>query len=171
MKEIALTQGLVTIVDTELYHVLNKFNWYALKAGDQKFYAATKSLGRGTTLLHRYIFSLMNLDIEDQEIDHIDRNRLNNQYLNLRIVDRTSNLQNQGLRTDNTSGFKGVAWDKSRQRWLSKICVNKKQINLGRYDNRIVAAQVYDTAAKKYFGEYACLNFPDMKDENNESED
>jgi hypothetical protein len=63
-----------------------------------------------------------------------------------------------------TSRFKGVCWDKRRERWIAYI--KKEQVSryLGRFDGEIAAAEAYDEAARELFGEHARLNFPDGVD-------
>ena len=59
----------------------------------------------------------------------------------------------------------GVCFCKQTGKWTSIIVYNKKSIWLGRFDSEIAAAREYDEAAKKYYGEFARLNFPEQ-DEN-----
>jgi len=91
--------------------------------------------------------------------DHIDGNELNNQRANLRIATRSQNLANGAKHADGLNPFKGICFDKSRGKWISKICVNYKQINLGRFVTAEEAALAYDVAAKEHFGEFARTNF------------
>lgn len=53
--------------------------------------------------------------------DHINQNPLDNRKANLRIVTNSKNLFNRGKNTNNTSGFKGVSWDKTRNNGLPKL--------------------------------------------------
>lgn len=62
-------------------------------------------------------------------------------------------LKSKKLFRNNTSGVKGVAWDKSRQKWIVKICLDYKQINLGRYDRLDDAIKARKKAEEKYFSE------------------
>ena len=68
-------------------------------------------------------------------VDHIDRNRLNNRYKNLRIVTNQHNLHNSGNCKNNTSGIRGVCFDKKRQKWFAQIKFNYKASNLGVCDD------------------------------------
>jgi len=64
-----------------------------------------------------------------------------------------------GIRISNNSGFKGVEWNKQKQKWRSRIRVLGNRIHLGLYDTPEQAARAYDEAAKKYFGDDCFLNF------------
>jgi|DEB19_MinimDraft_3_1074340.scaffolds.fasta_scaffold00913_11 hypothetical protein len=101
------------------------------------------------------------------EIDHIDQNKQNNKLENLRLASKASNCHNrqlcQEIKNKKTSKYKGVYWHKPRNRWRARIVVRRKAIELGRYINEIDAAKAYDRAAKKFYGEFAVLNFPKDK--------
>ena len=92
------------------------------------------------------------------EVDHINRNRKDNRLENLRFATRQQNIWNRGINKNNTSGYKGVFWNKQSNRWAAKIWLNYKQIHLGLFDSKEDAALAYNIAAKEYFGEYACPN-------------
>lgn len=100
--------------------------------------------------LHRFIMNCPN----DMEVDHINRNRLDNRKSNLRITTHQQNNMNKGLIKSNTSGYTGVYWYKARSKWQVSIKVNYKSIFLGYYDDLEEAIKVREEAEKKYFGEY-----------------
>lgn len=146
MKKIKLTRGLVAMVDDNDFDYLNQFNWQAIKDCNT-FYAVRNTVlndGKHTTIrMHREI---LNPDINNV-IDHIDRNGLNNQKYNLRGVTNAQNCQNTGKHIDNTSGFKGVSWEASRNRWQVNIMVNGKNKKIGRfkdYDEAVLARSKAD---------------------------
>lgn len=97
---------------------------------------------------------------DGMETDHIDGNSTNNQRGNLRVCSRTENAMNLGVRSDNSSGFKGVCWHKATGKWESYISAGKKHIHLGVYHTVEEAAHAYDAAALKYHGPFARLNYP-----------
>lgn len=115
-----------------------------------------------TQSLHRIIAERMEFHISDQ-IDHIDGNKLNNQRNNLRSATSSQNAINSKKPKNNTSGYKGVSWSKKSKKWRAQICFEGKQIHLGFFDDSKDAANAYDKAALKYFGEFARLNFPRRK--------
>jgi hypothetical protein len=88
------------------------------------------------------------------QIDHIDCNRENNRIENLREVTKSQNGQNAKIRSTNTSGIKGVSWNKSRKKWHAQIMLNSKAISLGHHNTLEEAAKVVKEAREKYHGEY-----------------
>lgn len=89
------------------------------------------------------------------EVDHENRDPLDNRWANLREATRSQNNFNVGLKRHNTSGIKGVSWDKSRLRWKAQISINSKHLCLGRFETKEAAAAAYQTAAQQHFGEFA----------------
>lgn len=91
-------------------------------------------------------------------IDHKDLNGHNNTRGNLREGDKKGNAGNTGLRIDNSTGFKGVGWDKARNKWKAYITIGGKVCMLGRFNSKEEAALAYNEAAANHFGEFARLN-------------
>lgn len=84
-----------------------------------------------------------------KQIDHINRDRLDNRIVNLREATDAENRQNMSLSVTNTSGVKGVSWDKRRKKWFSKITHNYQQISLGFHDNINDAEKAYAEAKER----------------------
>ena len=95
---------------------------------------------------------------DNTETDHINHNKLDNRRKNLRVCSCSENHMNMIIPKHNTSGYKGVCWDKSRSNYRAYIKLYQKQISLGRYSDKTSAALAYNKAALFYFGEYAKLN-------------
>jgi hypothetical protein len=92
------------------------------------------------------------------EIDHIDGDPANNRLANLREATRAENGRNLRRRADNTSGAKGVCFEKSVGRWRASINVNGSQRHLGYFNTVKDATAAYDAAALRHHGEFARVN-------------
>jgi hypothetical protein len=156
MREIQLSQGKTTILDDEDYIRVSKYKWHYAEYMPGKGYAKTKNKGEGPALLrmHRFILGLSG----NEKVDHINGDGLDNRKDNLRIVNQSQNMMNTGVRSTNTSGFKGVCYDKRWSNWLAHVWKDGKQIYIGSFKEKEDAARAYNEAAKKYHGEYARLN-------------
>ena len=157
MKQIKLTQNQIAIVDDEDFNELSRFKWYALR-GYSTFYALRyykineKWLAMG---MHRQIMNAQ----KGQQVDHKNRNGLDNRRCNLRFCDFSQNQQNKKPQRGGTSKLKGVMWCKAKNKWRSMIQLNGEKYHLGRFNTEIEAAKVYDAKAKELFGEFAGTNF------------
>lgn len=97
--------------------------------------------------------------------DHINRAGWDNRRSNLRLTDACGQARNQGARRNKLfSAYKGVTFDATKQLFRARIMVNRKAIGLGRYKREEDAAKAYDAAARRHFGEFAVLNFPNYSD-------
>lgn len=103
-----------------------------IKAGYVIIYASGK---RG--IASRLAFSYMGVDIGNKQVDHINHDRADNRWINLRLVTPLENNRNKSHQSKyNTSGYTGVTIDKRRpenQRFRAQVMVNKKQHTVGRY--------------------------------------
>lgn len=105
---------------------------------------------------HRIIFFMHN-GYFPKYVDHIDGNRLNNRIENLRKATNFENSWNSKIRKNNTSGIKGVNWNKSRKKWEVRLrfAVTGKNLYFGRYVDKELAELVAIEARNKYHGEFA----------------
>ena len=102
--------------------------------------------------MHRMILGLKNGD--PLEVDHKDRNGLNNCRRNLRRCTHSENLRNQTINLLNTSGYKGVHWCKEKQRWTVYIKVLGVRLYRGRFKTIEEAIEARLKAVKKFYGVY-----------------
>ena len=86
------------------------------------------------------------------EIDHINGDPLDNRICNLREADRVQNCSNQKIRTDNTSGVKGVSWQQKTRKWYAYITHAGKMYARGTYDLFEDAVAARKKAASETFG-------------------
>ncbi len=95
---------------------------------------------------------------EKRCIDHIDGNRTNNNWENLRYATHAENSRNMKKHSDGSSIYKGVSWDKKANKWRAQINIHGRVVNLGGFEHQRDAAEVYNAAAAEHFGEFAKLN-------------
>jgi hypothetical protein len=151
--------GRVALVDDEDYGLVSSYNWRIRFHPNGQAYADGIPKGAGTKVKRIYMHILI---MGTKGVDHRDHDGLNNQRYNLRPATKKQNARNSRRHCDGSSRFKGVSWDKSRGRWRAQITVNGKMRMLGRFAGEADAARVYDAAAAEAFGEFACLNFPEV---------
>jgi hypothetical protein len=157
MKSISLTQGKFADVDDEDYDHLMSRKWQARFDG-KNWYAVTR-VGSRRVSMHRMI---MGIEDPKVEVDHRDGNGLHNWRGNLRVCTRAQNLSNRGVFKNNTTGYKGVVVARSgnKNSYRAQLRFHGKLLYFGFYSTPEQAARAYDAAARKFFGEFARLNFP-----------
>ena len=112
-------------------------------------------IGQTSYLAHRIVYALIyGIDAADLRLDHIDGDGQNNNPNNLRLATNAENLRNRGKNRNNSSGKKGVCWNKQRKKWQAEIKVNRRGIFLGRFQSINEASAAYETAAREHFGEF-----------------
>lgn len=141
------------IVDDDDYESLSKYRWgiNGLGTGRHHLYARRcKGYGKSAQsfLMHREILNVTDRNIF---VDHINHNCMDNRKENLRVCTHSQNMMNSKIHIDNKSGYKGVYWHKTNKRWVSRINIKKKPIDIGYFDDKM--------SASKAFGEFANLNF------------
>lgn len=156
---ILLPSGHRVLVDEQDYGIVNPYTWYKhIAKGGKLVYARRKWVDPDGTqhgqLMHNLIMGFIG-------VDHVNHNGLDNRRVNLRPSDQRRNTQNSRIRSDNTSGYKGVVWHKQGGQWAVSIMVEPgKSINRVGFVSPEDAAKKYDELARIYFGEFASLNFP-----------
>lgn len=144
MQTIQLTQGKSTLVDDENFNYLNLFKWYYSRG------YAFRKLNRKHIALHRFLLN----PPKNKEVDHINGDRLDNRQENLRICDKADNCLNRGLKSDNTSGFKGVSWNKEKNKFEARIQKYGKRLHLGLFDRAEEAAKAYNEVVSLLFKDF-----------------
>jgi hypothetical protein len=105
---------------------------------------------------HRVVFALANeRDPYPMEVDHIDRNSINNHPSNLRTATRSQNASNRSRARCNISGVLGVTFCKRTRKWMAQLGLNKKTLFLGRFDSVAEAAIARREAEEKHQGAFA----------------
>jgi hypothetical protein len=106
-------------------------------------------------LVHRVIWAMVTGEWPTSLVDHINLDKLDNRWANLRAANPSESCANRAIGKGNTSGFKGVTRESRREVWVAQIVVNRKHIHLGRFDDPEQAHAAYVAAAARYFGEFA----------------
>jgi len=109
-------------------------------------------IGKQRYLEHRLAW-FMSFGEWPKEIDHINGVKDDNRIANLRNVTRGQNMANAPRQVNNTSGHKGVSFDKTNRKWIAYVTVAGKQKNLGRFDSINDAVAVRSSAFRKAFGD------------------
>jgi hypothetical protein len=104
-------------------------------------------------LEHRIVF-YMHYGYCPENLDHIDGNKTNNQIANLREVSHQENMCNVSTRADNTSGIKGVSWNKTRSKWTARVSLHGK-IKCGYFDSKALAAKFVKSLREQHHNQYA----------------
>ena len=141
--------NLYTIIDNENFEWLNQWKWYCDKGYVRRNIKIDGK--RNHVYMHRVIIDAP----EELQVDHKNLNTLDNRKSNLRLVTHSGNQFNRKKYRTNTSGFKGVTWNKNHQKWQAQLQLNKKRMYLGFFESCRDAAMAYNIAAEKYHGEYA----------------
>ena len=97
-----------------------------------------------------YVYGVMPKGV----IDHINGNPFDNKISNLRDCTQSDNAKNMKIKSVNTSGYIGVSYDKTRDKWLAQGRYNGKKKNLGRFETKEQAADAYVNFAKNHYGEF-----------------
>jgi len=154
MKRLRLTRGKFALVDDADYEKANRHHWHACP-GYQTWYARGKVKGRQWQL-HRFLLQ----PPPGKSVDHVNGNALDNQRCNLRLCTDTTNAQNRRKFTGRVK-YKGVkAVGCGRKPFSARITVDHNTLFLGHFKTDKEAAMAYDHAARKWFGQFARLNFP-----------
>lgn len=167
MKKLVLNDGQVAYVDDEDFKWIGAFGtWSYYKRGGYAYTRERIAPGNGPGCLrhiamHRVIAIHHGIIPDDANciVDHIDRNRLNNQKSNLRMADQTQNSANRSkAKSKTTSKFKGVSFDKKRKLYRAYCRVGGKMIHGGYFKDEKRAAERYNELAKEHFKEFAVFN-------------
>ena len=140
------------LVDDEDFNMLNKIRWYLLINRGKyinTFYVYSHKYGS----MQRFLMNYPN----NMQVDHKDRNTLNNQKNNLRICTKKENLRNRRS-VPKTSKYLGVMQRNGSHLWTASINANKTNRTIGHFATEVGAALAYNAIANKLFGEFANPN-------------
>lgn len=151
--------GYKVLIDDEDFEKVTKLTWHTNIGCDKNryiYFDSTKvydpKKGWATIRLHRLLLSIELYD--KRKVDHINGNTLDNRKSNLRICTNQQNCMNSKKSKNNTTGYKGVTYDREREMYRAQIMTNRKQKYLGLYMSPELAHIAYCEASIKYHGEF-----------------
>lgn len=132
-------------------------HWVAGKvAGSVSNYGYRRLNVQGNFLLaHRIVWAMHFGEWPAVGIDHINGDRLDNRLANLRLADQSQNCMNARLRSDSTTGVKGVSFHRRSNKYAATICFYARKRHLGLYVTADEAHEVYCLVADLIAGEFA----------------
>jgi len=153
------------ITQKELKHRLNYipdtgvFTWRDIKGSRRANKIAGSINNNGYRIItidnigyraHRIAWLYVYGNLPLNQIDHINGIKTDNKIGNLRDVTQNENSKNSKIGCNNTSGFKGVEWIPSRNKWRALISSNRKKINVGSHSCKLDAIAAVMRARKEY---------------------
>jgi hypothetical protein len=152
MKYVELSQNKRAKICDCHYDLIKDFKWCVMGGKWGNYAVRAQRIGgkRKTVLMHRVIANLE----DGVEVDHKNRDGLDNRCSNLRAATSSQNKMNRGLQSNNTSGYRGIIWDSINKKWKVNIKVRGVVHWLGRYNDLNKAIEIRQEAEAKYFGEF-----------------
>lgn len=150
-RSIPLNKGFSTKVDLDDYEFLMQWKWYISSWG----YVIRKDPTTHKTItMHRVIMKAP----KRTQLDHINRDKLDNRKFNLRFSTPSQNSTNR-IRPKGKSGYRGVLWFAPMNAYQVRITSAGKRYFIGYFKDKIKAAKAYDKAARNLHTTFAVTNF------------
>jgi len=143
-------------IDTTDYDTVKGYRWHVFESKRKRtFYAATSVSNHKNLFMHNLLLP----PDRGRTPDHINGQGFDNRRQNLRLATSQQQMMNQGLMTNNRSGFKGVSLQAATGKYTAHIRIKGKSTYLGSFTRAEDAAVAYDQRARGLYGEFAALNF------------
>lgn len=158
-KLIPLTKGQFAKVDSADYEWLNQWKWQAWFVKSTQSYYAIRGKwnpvkqNMDAVRMHRVIMGCSEGD--RRQIDHANCDTLDNRRGNLRDASHGQQQMNKRRQRNNTSGIKGVSWDKPCGKWRVRIMKDKKSVDVGWFFSLEEAGHAREQALTELHGEFA----------------
>ena len=153
MKQIKLTQGKYAIIDDSSFGLVSQYKWHFHITNGKMGYPRTMIAGKKIRL-----HTLLMKNPKGTYADHVNGNTLDNRRENLRICTPSESNANLSKRVGCSSKYKGISFDKERDKWQVRVYFKKKKVFFKRVNTEIEAARLYDLIARKIFGKFAKTN-------------
>lgn len=149
MKIINLTKGRSTVVCDCHYDLVKNEHWQYHDNG----YAITGKYQEGKHRILR-LHRLVNQTPSGYDTDHINGDKLDNRCANLRTATRSQNNRNSKIRVNNTSGHRGVTWDRVNKKWVAQITFGGRTKKIGRYSTVTDAVIAYNGVSEIVYKDF-----------------
>lgn len=153
---VPLTKGFEAVIDTADVPLVGNYNWCA-QVCREHVYAIRMSPRDPVTKKQTLI--IMHRVLTDapvgMDVDHRDRDGLNNRRSNLRVCTKSQNAFNRKRMSTNTSGVKGVSLDRASGKWTAYVCVDGVNSIVGRFKTLAEAKAARSGAAAMMHREFA----------------
>lgn len=155
---VPLTKGYEAVIDAADVPLVQDFHWRVMEirrrdGSIRAIYAGSSQRSEGkrqTVYMHRVVLGVSGGFFAD----HRDRDGLNNRRTNLRTATPTQNAYNRIASRNNTSGAKGVTWNKSLGKWQTSIRASGKSFHLGTFTDFKEATAAYAKACADLHGDF-----------------
>jgi hypothetical protein len=156
---VPLTQGYEAIIDAADVHLVEGVSWHAavVRRRDKsvwRVYAQWRGRGKNGCSSSVYLHRVIAGTPDHMMTDHVNGNGLDNRRANLRHATNADNQHNSKKANNNTSGIKGVYWEKTRGKWRAQIKVSGRRWQLGYFTNIEDAAAAYAEASARLHGDF-----------------
>ena len=140
------------------------FTWKVSRGRAPKGAMAGKNDPRGYLMIrvdrrgcwaHRLAYLYMTGAMPAADVDHINRDKSDNRWANLRAASRSDNLANASQRPGSASGYRGVTWDRNGNCWSVRIFARGKRVHVGQFRDKVDAAKAHARAMIELFGDFA----------------
>jgi hypothetical protein len=152
---VPLTHGKVALIDECDVEKVSTRRWQACLYAGRLWYSKATFNGK-----YKYMHRLILGDTNGLDIDHINRNPLDNRRSNLRVATTSQNCANSRVYKNKLCKFRGVS--PKHGKYIARIRKDYKLVNLGLFCTAEDAARAYDSAAKSMFGQFASVNFGEV---------
>lgn len=153
--EVFDNKGNKTLIDKNLKDEILKVYWFVEPNGYVKSVTGRKH--KTALTLHKFVLDCNKVKVpKGFDIDHINGNKSDNRFCNLRVASRSqNNINRNNISKNSTSGFTGVSYRKAKDDYRAYITYKGKQISLGIYKNKEEAIKARKEAEVKYYGEFS----------------
>lgn len=147
MKKLRIGRSHFVLIDNSDFERLSQYKWAMYQGyAAREMVVSVNPRVRKIIKMHREI-----LGFPDFDIDHINRNKLDNRKLNLRKTNKSANGHNRGAQINSKTKIKGVCFDTRTNKWRAYLTINKKQVYSHLFKDQQQATLARQQAERVYY--------------------